>query len=166
MSTEKNIKALQLRFRLYGLPQEWYGVTFDDTGLPKPEADRLKEAFSSIRKGSVCYVQGCPAPIANQYIDKGFIVRGVDASIYISDPFDKEEKKGIPDGDVLFLYNCFEGTTQMPLVQKVLKKLVQSVGGGTMVIMSGDTLGRTFAKDFYNTPNTCTIPKKPEGKWL
>ena len=166
MSTEKNIKALQLRFRLYGLPQDWYGVTFDDTGLPKPEADRLKMAFSSIRRGSVCYVQGCPAPIANQFIDSGVSVRGVDASTYISDPFDKEEKKGLPDADVVFLYNCFEGTTQMPLVQKVLKKLVQSFGGGTMVIMSGDTLGRTFAKDFYNVSNICVIPKKAEEKWL
>lgn len=163
---KQNIKALKLRFRLYGLPQEWFGISFDDTGLAKPEADRLKNAFNSIRRGSVCYVQGSPAPIANQFIDSGLVVRGVDASIYIADPFDKEEKKGLPDADVVFLYNCFEGTTQLPLVQKVIKKLVQSFGGGTMVILSGEMLGRTFAKDIYNTSNICVIPKKPEDKWL
>lgn len=162
----KHIKALKLRFRLYGLPEDWFGCTFNDTGLPPPEADRLKQAFSSVRRGSVCYIQGSPAPIANQYIDNGLIVRGVDASVYIADPFDKEEKKGLPDADVIFLYNCFEGTTQLPLVQKVLKKLVQGFGGGTMVILSGEILGRTFAKDFYNTSNICVIPKKPESKWL
>lgn len=161
-----NVKALKLRFRLYGLPEEWYGVTFEETGLAKPEAERLKNAFSSLRRGSVCYVQGCPAPIANQYINKGLVVRGVDASVYISDPFDKEDKKGLPDADVVFIYNCFEGTTQIPLVQKVLKKLVQSFGGGTMIVLSSDTLGRTFAKDFYPVSNICAIPKKPEEKWL
>lgn len=166
MEDDNNIKALQLRFRLYGLPEEWFGCTFEDTGLALPEAKRLQEAFDVARRGSVCYVQGSPAPIANHYIAKGLVVRGVDASIYIADPFDKEEKKGLPNADVIFLYNCFEGTTQLPLVQKVLKKLVQGFGGNTLVIMSGDILGRTFAKDFYPTSNVCTIPKKPEAKWL
>ena len=92
-----NEKALKLRFRLYGLPEDWYGVTFNDTGLSKPEAERLQKAFSTLHKGSVCYVQGTPAPIANQYLESGLIVRGVDASIYISDPFDKEEKKETTD---------------------------------------------------------------------
>lgn len=161
-----NEKALKLRFRLYGLPEDWYGVTFNDTGLSKPEADRLKTAFSNIHRGSVCYVQGTPAPIANQYLESGLIVRGVDASVYISDPFDKEEKKGLPDADVVFLYNCFEGTTQLPLVQKVLKKLIQNFSSRTMIILSGDLLGRTFSKDYYQVQNHCSIPKKPEEKWL
>jgi len=164
---DKNIKALQLRYRLYGLPLDWFDCTFDNTGLSKPEADRLKGAFSVLRRGSVCYVQGTAGPIANQYLEMGLIVRGVDASIYISDPFDKEEKKGLPDNaDVVFIYNCYEGTTQLPLVQKVLKKLINSFGGGTMIVLCGDALGRTFSKDYYQVQNTCSIPKKKEENWL
>ena len=161
-----NIEALKLRYRLYGLPQDWFGVTFDDIELAPTEVQRLKGAFSILRKGSVCYIQGNAGPVANQYLEQGLMVRGVDASIYINDPFDKEEKKSLPDADVVFIYNCEETTTQLTLTQKVLKKLVQNYSHNTMVVLCGDIIGRTFSKDYYNVQNTCAIPKKKEAKWL
>jgi len=164
---DKNIKALQLRYRLYGLSADWFDCTFDNTGLAQPEADRLKNAFSSIRRGSVVYIEGSAGPVVNQYIDIGLTVRGVDASLYISDPFDKVEKKGLPENaDVVVLYNIYEGTTQVPLMQKVLKKLVNSFGGGTMVILCGDIPCRAFSRDYFQVQNSCSIPKKKEEKWL
>lgn len=158
-------KALQLRFKLYGFPADWFNITFNDTGLAQPEAERLKNLFSKVRSNSVCYVQGTAAPIVNQFIESGVVVRGVDASIYIADPFDKDEKKGIPDAEVIVFYNCTDGTTQINLVQKVIKKLVNS-STGAMVILVGDITGRAFAKDYFHVANHCIIQPKAEEKWL
>ena len=154
----------QMRFKLYGLPIEWQGSVLDDTGLPKPEADRIKSAFSVIRKG-VCYVQGNAGPIAEMYVQRGFKVRGVDMSPRISDPFEKEEHKSLPNADVLFLYNIDEGTTGIQLAQKVLKKVLISYKT-SMVILCGERTGRAFAKDFLQVSNFCSIPYKKEEKWL
>lgn len=159
-------KAERLRFKLYGFPSDWFGITFNDTGLSVPEAQRLAEAFKVHRKGAVCYVHGSSAPIVNQYINQGLTVRGVDASLYISDPFDKEEKKSMPLADVVVLYNIYESTTQINLVQKVIKKLVNSFSSDTMIILNGDINVRAFSKDYYHVNNSCTLPKKVEEKWL
>lgn len=158
-------KANRLKMRLYGFPEYFYGVGFEDTAIKAPEAERLKNAFSTVRKGSVCYVSGNVAPIVNLYYNSGVKIRGVDASVYIDDPFDKEEKVGLPQAEVVVIYNCVEGTTMLPLVHKVLKKLVANYKN-SMVILQGEALPRAFNKDFLQVQNSCVITNAKEESWL
>lgn len=156
--------AQQVKYRLYGLPEAWVDSTYEDTGLNPPEVKRLEGAFSTIRKG-VCYVQGNAGPVATGYLKQGKKVRGIDATPFLLDPFDKEEKKGLPQAEVVFIYNCIETTTNALLTSKVIKKLVQNYPN-EMVVLVGDIPGRAFAKDMFQVKNFVSIPNKEETKWL
>lgn len=156
-----------LRYSIYKLPVNWTGVSWEDVPLKDAERTRLKNAFSIVRPGAICYVQGSAAPIIDGYVKQGLKVRGVDAKIYLDDPFNKvDDKPSLPKNvDVICIYNCSSSLTQQQYVKKILENIIKECLPAMLVICDNLTQ-RAFSLDYYTVNNSCKIPEKEEETWL
>lgn len=160
---DKNKKILYFAL---GLPLSAVGKTWEDTGLPQPEAERFEEMFKNIPNNvKVIHVQGTAAPIINQLWASGTKIRGIDMATWFEAPFEPHD---YPTAEIIVIWDVDDTISSPKVTVPIVKGAVTHYSniGVPVIIESKDTPAKFESNYGIKLVNKIKIPEIPEIKWL